>query len=106
VGLEPVIGYVEGGGVIVWVIRPALPGIHDPVWPKEHELVSSSGSIPLSVAVLDGLACPTYIANTLCFVQHVCSFQCEASSAWRFVMLKLPLPLPEKHCRKDFPVHL
>jgi len=62
------------------VIRPALPGIHDPVWPKESELVSSSGSIPLSVAVLDGLACPTYIANTLfcsaCLLISVRGFEC------------------------------
>ncbi len=88
------------------MIRPVLLGIHDPVWPKESELVSSSGSIPLSVAVLDGLACPTCIANTLSFVQRVCSFQCEDLSAWRFVMLKFPLPLPEKHCCKVFSVHL
>lgn len=55
VGLEPVVWNVQCAGVIVWVIWPPLPAVHDPVWPQKGELVSRSGSIPLSITVLNGL---------------------------------------------------
>lgn len=59
VGPEPVLRNVEGAGVIVRMIWPALVGVHDPIWPQKCELVHSSGCVPLCVTVLDGPARPT-----------------------------------------------
>ena len=79
VDLEPVVRNVKRAGVIVWMVRPVLLGIHDSVWPQEGELVCSSGGVPFCIAVLNGLASSTCRVNTVSSISASISATIAAS---------------------------